>query len=84
MKQLLFKPCEKRMANILGSRRGDGYIDVVVAVLVSMMLIVLSLNVFSFFTLHQDLDYFAKEMVEAACADGQTGSEAVRPGRRAI
>ena len=78
MKQLLFKPCEKRMANILGSRRGDGYIDVVVAVLVSMMLIVLSLNVFSFFTLHQDLDYFAKEMVEAACADGQTGSEAVR------
>ena len=60
MKQLLFKPCEKRMANILRSRRGDGYIDVVVAVLVSMMLIVLSLN------------------VEAACADGQTGSEAVR------
>ena len=66
------------MKKLLKSRRGDGYIDVVVGVLVSMMLIVLALNVFSFFTLHQDLDYFAKEMVEAACADGQTGSEAVR------
>ena len=66
------------MKKLLKSRRGDGYIDVVVGVLVSMMLIVLALNVFSFFTLHQDLDYFAKEMVEAACADGQTGGEANR------
>ena len=66
------------MAILLGNRRGDGYIDVVVAVLVSMMLIVFSINVFSFFTLHQDLDYFAKEMVEAACADGATGGEAER------
>lgn len=66
------------MKKLLKSRRGDGYIDVVVGVLVSMMLIVLSLNVFSFFTLHQDLEYFANEMVEAACADGQTGSEANR------
>ena len=66
------------MKKLLKSRRGDGYIDVVVGVLVSTMLIVLALNVFSFFTLHQDLDYFAKEMVEAACADGQTGGEAAR------
>lgn len=63
------------MKKLLKSKRGDGYIDVVVAVLVSMMLIVLSLNVFSFFTLKQDLDYYAKEMVEAACADGRTNSE---------
>ena len=66
------------MKKLLKSRQGDGYIDVVVGVLVSMMLIVLAFNVFSFFTLHQDLDYFAKEMIEAACADGQTGGEAVR------
>lgn len=80
MKRHIFKPCSRRRLAVfpLKNKRGDGYIDVVVAVLVSMMLIVLSLNVFSFFTLHQDLDYFAKEMVEAACADGQTGSEAVR------
>lgn len=79
MKQHIFKPCSRRRhAAVLKSKRGDGYIDVVVGVLVSMMLIVLALNVLSFFTLHQDLDYFAKEMIEAACADGQTGGEAVR------
>lgn len=62
------------MKNLLKSKRGDGYIDVVVAVLVSMMLIVLSLNVFSFFTLKQDMDYYAKEMVAVACAEGGTES----------
>ena len=66
------------MKKLLKSRQGDGYIDVVVGVLVSMMLIVLALNVFPFFTLHQDLHYFAKQMLEAARADGHTGGEAVR------
>lgn len=63
------------MTKLLRSRRGDGYIDVVVAVLVSTMLLLLSLNLFSFFTLHQDLDYYAKEMVTAACAEGRTNGE---------
>ena len=78
MTQHLFKPCKRRRYTevLLKSRRGDGYIDVVVAVLVSMMLLVLSLNIFSFFTLHQDLDYYAKEMITAACADGRTNGEA--------
>lgn len=77
MKQLSFKLCKrrKRAANCLKNRRGDGYIDVVVAVLVSMMLLLLTLNIFSFYTLHQDLDYYAKEMVEAACAEGRTNGE---------
>lgn len=56
-------------------RHGDGYIDVVVAVLVSMMLIIVSLNVFSFFTVKQDLDYFGKELLEVACAQGKTSGD---------
>ena len=48
-----------------------GYIDVVVSVLVSMMIIVLALNVFSFLTIKQDMDYFAKEMITAT-ANGTT------------
>lgn len=70
--------CKKagcKFRKTLRSVRGDGYIDVVVAVLVSMMLIVLTLNIFSFYTLHQDLDYYAKEMVEVACAEGRTNGE---------
>jgi len=60
---------------IIKSKRGDGYIDVVVGVLVSMMLIVLSLNVFSFLTVKQDMDYFAKEMIFSASAYGKSTGE---------
>ena len=58
--------------NVIKNRRGDGYIDVVVAVLVIMIMIVLTLNVFSFLTLKQDMDYFAKEMINCAAANGTT------------
>lgn len=63
------------MINIIKSKRGEGYIDVVVSVLVSMMLLVLILNVFSFLTIKQDMDYFSKEMIEAACVDGKTSGK---------
>lgn len=60
---------------LIKSKRGEGYIDVVVAVLVSMMLIVLTLNVFNFFMIKQDMDYFGKEMLEVACAEGRTSGD---------
>lgn len=63
------------MIKVLKSRRGDGYIDVVVFVLVSMMVIVLALNVFSFLTIKQDMDYFAKEMIYSATTGGKTIGE---------
>ena len=61
-----------RLKNLIKNKRGDGYIDVVISILVAMMLIVLILNVFSFMTLNQDLDYFAKEMINSAAANGTT------------
>ncbi len=64
----------KKLQILLKSRRGEGYIDTVVSVMVIMMLIVLSLNVFSFLTAKQDMDYFAREMVEAAAVNGSTYS----------
>ena len=60
------------MKKILKSKRGEGYIDVVVTVLVTMMLLIMALNIFSFFTMKQEMDYFAKEMVELAAAEGKT------------
>ena len=39
------------MKKILKSRRGDGYIDVVVSVLVVSMLLIVALNIFSLFTM---------------------------------
>lgn len=61
-----------KMKDVIKNKRGDGYIDVVISVLVSMMMIVLILNVFSFMTVKQDMDYFAKEMINCAAANGTT------------
>lgn len=60
---------------LVWNKRGEGYVDVAVAVLVTMMLIVLALNVFSFFIIKQDMDYFAREMVAAATVNGSTAGE---------
>ena len=61
-----------RLNRLYKCNRGEGYIDVVISVLVAMMLIVLILNVFSFMTLKQNMDYFAKEMINCAAANGTT------------
>jgi len=58
------------------SKRGEGYIDVVISVFVLMMVIVLALNVFSFLAIKQDMDYFAKEMIFTATSFGRTTVEA--------
>jgi len=63
-----------KLKNLFKSKRGEGYIDTVVSVMIIMMLIVLSINVFSFLTAKQDMDYFAREMVEAAAVNGNTYS----------
>ena len=60
------------MKNKILNKRGDGYIDVVISVLVSMMMIALALNIFSFLTLKQDVDFFAKEMINCSVANGTT------------
>lgn len=61
---------------LLKNKKGEGYIDTVVGVLAAMMVIVLALNVFNFLTIKQDLDYFAKEMIDTATTYGRTSEEA--------
>jgi hypothetical protein len=63
------------MRNLLSNKRGENYIDTVVGVVAAMMVIVVALNIFSFLTLKQDLDYYAKEMVEVCCSYGKTCEE---------
>ena len=57
------------------NKKGEGYIDTVVTVLASMMVIVIALNIFSFLTIKQDIDYFAKEMLYSATTSGSTLDE---------
>ncbi|OGO91727.1 MAG: hypothetical protein A2Y17_13270 [Clostridiales bacterium GWF2_38_85] len=61
-----------KLINTLKNKRGEGYVDVVVTVLIFMMLLVLALNMFSFLTVKQDMDYYAKEMIYCASANGRT------------
>ena len=63
------------MKKLLKNTRAEGYIDTVVCVMAAMMVIVLALNVFSFLTLKQDMDYFAKEIIDTATVYGRTSPE---------
>ena len=63
------------MKELLSNKRAEGYIDTVVLVVAAMMVIVLALNVFSFLTLKQDMEYFAKELIDTATIYGRTGTE---------
>ena len=63
------------MEKVLTSKRAEGYIDTVVMIVAAMMVIVLALNVFSFLTLKQEMDYFAKEIIDTATVYGRTGPE---------
>ena len=59
----------------LKGNKGEGYIDTVVCVMASMMVIVFALNIFGFLTLKQDLDYFAKELIDTATIYGRTNEQ---------
>lgn len=50
----------KRLLKPFKTNKAEGYIDTVVCVMAAMMVIVLALNVFSFLTLGQDMDHFAR------------------------
>lgn len=65
---------KKRIISALKNKKGESYIDVVILVFVSIMAIVLALNVFSYLTLRQDIDYIAASMAEAASMEGLTKS----------
>ncbi len=53
------------------TKKGEGYIDVIVSVWILSMLLALALHVFQFFTVKQDMDFFAREMAKAAAAYGE-------------
>ncbi len=63
------------MKKLLNSTRAEGYIDTVVGAVAAMMVIVIALNVFSFLTLKQDMDHFAKELIDTATVYGRTNED---------
>ena len=66
------------LRRILKSKRGEGYIDVCVRVLCTMLVIALAVQVLPAFIAKQQLDTFATELVREAEIAGRVGSETNR------
>lgn len=66
------------MIKALKSKRGEGYIDVVVLVLVAMLVLALCLRVLPVFVAKHQLDTFATELMRDAEIYGRVGSETTR------
>ena len=66
------------LRRILKSNRGEGYIDVCVLVLCTMLVIALAVQVLPAFIAKQQLDTFATELVREAEIAGRVGSETNR------
>jgi len=63
------------MKNKIFNKRGQGYIDVVISVLVLVFLLVLAMSVWSMVTLKQDVRYICNELLATATATGKIGDE---------
>ncbi|MBQ2469460.1 MAG: DUF4320 family protein [Clostridia bacterium] len=63
------------MKKRLLSRKAEGYIDVCVGIIVLLSVLVLTLNIYSFLTLKQDLDEITEQLVEVATTTGCFGDE---------
>ncbi len=66
------------MKKILKSKRGEGYVDVVVLMLCAMLVIALAVRVLPVYIAKQQLDTFATELIREAEIAGQVGSETDR------
>lgn|SRR5574344_1442785 len=60
---------------LLHSRRGEGYIDTCIGVIVFVMILVVIINVFSFITLKTEMDEICDELIETATFTGEFGSD---------
>lgn len=63
------------MIEVLKSKQGEGYIDVVVVVLVAMMVIAMAVKVYPVFVVKSDLNTFANELARVAEIEGRIGPE---------
>ena len=61
--------------NKLLRKRGEGYVDVCVGVIVFVMILVIAVNIFSFVSLRIDMDQIADELLETATFTGCFGTE---------
>ena len=55
---------------LLYSKKGEGYVDMCVGVVVFVMILVIAINIFEFITLRIEMDQIADDLIEAATYAG--------------
>jgi hypothetical protein len=63
------------MKTRLANRRAEGYVDIAVSVLILAFLLAFAVNIFSLLVKAQDMEYFARELCDAAASSGRIGQE---------
>ena len=63
------------MKKIISNQKAEGYIDVAVGIIALMMVLVVTLNIYTFFMLRQDLDEISGFLIETATYEGCFGEE---------
>jgi len=63
------------MRKILKSNKGEGYIDLAVAVLVLVFVLVVAISLWSAITLKQDMRYMCQELIDTATKTGKISTE---------
>ena len=65
----------KRIWKVLRNNRGEGYVDVAVAVFAILMAMAVAFQVFPVFIAKMQLDNFADELIREAEVSGRVGTE---------
>ena len=63
------------IGKMMKSKRGEGYVDICVGVIVFVMILVIAINIFSFSTLRIELDRIADEILDASTYSGAFGND---------
>ncbi len=63
------------MKNVWKNKRGEGYVDMCVGVVVFVMILVIAINIFGFVTLRIEMDQIADEILEASTYSGCFGND---------
>lgn len=63
------------MKKKLSRQKGEGYIDICIGIIALLTVLVLTLNIYTFLTLKQDLDEISEQLIEVATYTGCFGED---------
>ena len=63
------------MHRLKNNKRAEGYVDVCVGVVALLCVLVLTINLYTFLTLKQDLDEISEQLIQVATYNGCFGTE---------